>query len=178
MPHLHLSLQAGNDMVLKRMKRRHDRAGALAMIARARQLRPDAAFGADLIAGFPTESEDMFADTLAFVAEAGLAWLHVFPYSSRPDTPAARMPQLPRVTVKERAARLRDAGAAARGHFLAGEAGALREVLVEDSHVARTPQFAPVMLDRPAVPGSIVTVRITGYDGDRLSGALQERRAA
>jgi len=178
MPHLHLSLQAGNDMVLKRMKRRHDRAGALAMIARARALRPDAAFGADLIAGFPTESEAMFADTLAFVAEASLAWLHVFPYSARPDTPAARMPQLPRAAVKERAARLRAAGAVARGRFLAGEAGALREVLVEDSLVARTPQFAPVVLDRPAAPGSIVTVRITGHDGDRLSGALLERRAA
>jgi len=178
MPHLHLSLQAGNDLVLKRMKRRHDRAGALAMVARARALRPDIAFGADLIAGFPTESEAMFADTLAFVAEVGLAWLHVFPYSPRPDTPAARMPQLARTAVKERAARLRPAAADARRRFLAGEIGALREVLVEDGTVGRTPQFAPVLLDTAPGAGSLVTVAIMGEDGQRLTGTVRERRAA
>ncbi|MGE0255235.1 MAG: tRNA (N(6)-L-threonylcarbamoyladenosine(37)-C(2))-methylthiotransferase MtaB [Alphaproteobacteria bacterium] len=178
MPHLHLSLQAGNDMVLKRMKRRHDRAGALSMIAQARRLRPDVAFGADLIAGFPTESEAMAEDTLAFVEEAGLAWLHVFPYSARPDTPAARMPQLPRAEVKARAARLRAAGAAARRRFLAGETGAIRAVLVEDGHAARTPQFAPVVLDRPLDAGTIVTAAVTGSDGERLAATVQERRAA
>ncbi|MSO81310.1 MAG: tRNA (N(6)-L-threonylcarbamoyladenosine(37)-C(2))-methylthiotransferase MtaB [Alphaproteobacteria bacterium] len=178
MPHLHLSLQACNDMVLKRMKRRHDRAGALAMIARARALRHDAAFGADLINGFTTESEEMFADTLAFVAEDGLAWPHVFPYSARPDTTAARMPQLPRASVKKRATLLRAAGDVARGRFLAGEAGALREVLVDDRQMARTPQFATVVLDRPDYPGSLVAVRITDHDGDKLYGAVQERQAA
>jgi threonylcarbamoyladenosine tRNA methylthiotransferase MtaB len=131
MPHLHLSLQAGDDLVLKRMKRRHLRQDAIAVCARARRLRPGIALGADLIAGFPSESEAMFADTLALVAECDLAYLHVFPYSARTGTPAARMPQIPVPVRRERAARLRAAGAAALGRFLAGQVGTTAAALVE-----------------------------------------------
>jgi threonylcarbamoyladenosine tRNA methylthiotransferase MtaB len=168
MPHLHLSVQAGDDLILKRMKRRHLRGEVLDLVARVRALRPDVIFGADLIAGFPTESEAMFENTLDLVAEAGLTWLHVFPYSERPGTPAARMPQLPKALRKERAARLRAAGAAAEAAFRAGEIGALRQVLVEQEGLGRSEHFAPVALAAPV--GEIVATRITGCSDTLLSG--------
>jgi threonylcarbamoyladenosine tRNA methylthiotransferase MtaB len=171
MPHLHLSLQAGDDLILKRMKRRHARADAVAFCQRVRRLRPDVAFGADLIAGFPTESEAMFARSLSLVDDCGLAHLHVFPFSPRPGTPAARMPQVARAVVKERARRLREKGAAALEHRLAGEVGAHRQVLVESGGVGRTGQFMTVRLAAPAIPGTIVDVNIAGHDGRQLLAA-------
>jgi len=168
MPHLHLSVQAGSDMVLKRMKRRHLRADAIDVCRKARALRPEMAFGADLIAGFPTEDEAMFADTLALVEEAGLSFLHVFPYSPRPGTPAARMPQVPGGTVKDRAARLRAAGAAALSAFLASRVGAMAEVLVEKPGLARSEQFAEVEVDPSLAAGTLARVRIDAVSGDRL----------
>jgi len=171
MPHLHLSLQSGDDLILKRMKRRHSRADAIAFCRRVRQLRPDIVFGADLIAGFPTESDDMFRHSLDLVAECGLTYLHVFPFSPRPGTPAARMPQIDRSIVKERARRLRECGALALTRHLDGEVGAARRALVESHHVARTEQFTAVKLGAPAEPGNIVELRITGHDGTQLLAA-------
>ncbi|MDH3240524.1 MAG: tRNA (N(6)-L-threonylcarbamoyladenosine(37)-C(2))-methylthiotransferase MtaB [Alphaproteobacteria bacterium] len=170
MPHLHLSLQAGDDMILKRMKRRHSRAQAADFCASVRAARPEVAFGADLIAGFPTETEAMFDNTLALVEDAGLTWLHVFPYSARPGTPAARMPALPGPVVKDRARRLRAAGDAARASFLASCVGGTETVLVEQPGLGRTGRFAHVALSGEAATGAIVTARITGADGRRLTG--------
>ena len=144
MPHLHLSLQAGDDMILKRMKRRHLRGDAVALTERIRRLRPGIVFGADLIAGFPTETEAMFANSLALVADCGLSYLHVFPYSPRPGTPAARMPQLPTALRKERAARLRAAGDRALAAFLASRVGTTARVLVEKPGFGYCEHFAPV----------------------------------
>ncbi len=158
MPHLHLSLQAGDDMILKRMKRRHARADVLRLAARLRRLRPDLVFGADLIAGFPTETEEMFARTEAIVAEAGLTFLHVFPYSPRPQTPAARMPQVPPLARKERAARLRAAGEAALDRYLASQLGRRQRVLVERGGVGRTEGFAAMRLGAEVGPGSLVEI--------------------
>ena len=171
MPHLHLSVQAGDDLVLKRMKRRHSRADVIALCARLRARRPGLVFGADLIAGFPTETEAMFANTLALVEEAGLTYLHVFPYSERPDTPAARMPAVPKPVRRERAARLRAAGAAAKARFLAGQVGFEARVLVEREGLGRSEQFAAVEFE-PALgrPGEIVSLRITEARADRLVG--------
>jgi threonylcarbamoyladenosine tRNA methylthiotransferase MtaB len=168
MPHLHLSLQAGDDLILKRMKRRHARADAVAFCERVRRLRPDVAFGADLIAGFPTETEAMFARSLDLVDDCGLAHLHVFPFSPRPGTPAARMPQVARPVVKERARRLRDKGAVALAQRLAAEVGARRQVLVESGGIGRTGQFMAVRLAAVAAPGTIVDVTIAGHDGRQL----------
>ena len=154
MPHLHLSLQAGDDMVLKRMKRRHTRAQAIAFCHAVRARRPEVAFGADLIAGFPTESDAMFENTLAMVAEAGLTWLHVFPYSARPGTPAAKMPAVPGDIVKARAARLRAAGEAARDRFLDTCIGGTEPVLVEQPGLGRTPRYAHVALSGTAETGT------------------------
>jgi threonylcarbamoyladenosine tRNA methylthiotransferase MtaB len=168
MPHLHLSLQAGDDMILKRMKRRHSRADAVRFCAEVRRLRPDMAFGADIIAGFPTETEAMFASSLSLVEECGLTWLHVFPFSPRPGTPAARMPQLDRRQVKERAARLRAAGEAAEAAWLEAEAGQVRSVLIERPGAGRSEHFAPVAIAAGA-PGEIVRVRISGREGRRLA---------
>src|SRR5262249_30185437 len=165
MPHLHLSLQAGDDLILKRMKRRHARADAVAFCERVRRLRPDVAFGADLIAGFPTESEGVFARSLDLLDECGLAHLHVFPSSPRRPPPAARLPQLARAVVKERARRLREKGAAALAQRLAGEVGARRQVLVESGGIGRTGQFMAVRLAHDVVPGTIVDVTIAGHDG-------------
>ena len=173
MPHLHLSLQAGGDLVLKRMKRRHTRADAIAACDRARALRPDTAFGADLIAGFPTETDDDFAATRALVDECGLAYLHVFPFSARPGTPAARMPQVPGTVVTARAAALRAAGAAAHARFLDAQLGRAVSVLAEQPDLGRAENFAPVRL-RDATPGRIAAMRITGRHAD----ALQAERAA
>ena len=171
MPHFHLSAQSGDDMILKRMKRRHGRADTIAFCETVRRYRPDAAFGADLIAGFPTESEAMFQNTLDLVDEAGLSLLHVFPYSPREQTPAARMPQLARATVKERASRLRAKGAAAEKARLDAMTGSRHTVLMERGGIGRTPCFTPVAFDN-GVPGSFVPLSITGRRGDRLTGAL------
>ena len=171
MPHLHLSLQSGDDLILKRMKRRHLRADAIAFCGTVRRLRPDTIFGADLIAGFPTETEDMFRRTLDLVAECGLTHLHVFPFSPRPATPAARMPQLPRAVVKERARRLREAGAAALRRHLDAEVGATRRVLTESPATGRTEQFTKVLLAAPREPGRVFELKINAHDGRQLLAA-------
>ncbi len=176
MPHLHLSLQAGDDLVLKRMKRRHLREDAIHFCDAVRRLRPDIAFGADLIAGFPTETEAMFDNTLALVEECGLAYLHVFPFSPRRGTPAARMPQVPRETIKARAARLRDAGAQALARRLAAEIGAARSALVERPGFGRTEHFAPVALDL-GEPGEVVPVVIRGASERLLLGETVKEAA-
>ena len=171
MPHLHLSLQHGDDLILKRMKRRHTRADAIRFCATVRALRPDVAFGADIIAGFPTESDDAFARSRDLVEECGLTQLHVFPFSARPGTPAARMPQLDRALIKERAARLRETGEAALAAHLASEVGARRRVLTERGGVGHTEQFLTVKLAAPLAPGLILDVPIAGHDGRRLLAA-------
>jgi len=170
MPYLHLSLQHGDDLMLKRMKRRHLRADALALVARVRAVRPDVAFGADLIAGFPTESEDAFANLLSLVDEADLAFVHAFPYSPRPGTPAARMPQLPRPMVKARAAALRQAGMRALDRHLRAQVGRTVQALVENGGQARAPDHSPVVFDGP--PGALATLTLTGVDGGRLTATL------
>ena len=171
MPHLHLSLQSGDDLILKRMKRRHLRADAVAFCVQLRRLRPDIVFGADLIAGFPTETEDMFARTLALVDDCGLTHLHVFPFSPRPGTPAARMPQVAKPAIKERARRLRERGALALSRYLEGEVGAIRRVLVEDGAAGHTEQFTKVVLATPAAPGRLIDLRMAGHDGKQLLAA-------
>ena len=171
MPYLHLSLQAGDDMILKRMKRRHLRADALKLVAEVRAVRPDTAFGADLIAGFPTETEEMFENTLRLVEEAGLSFLHVFPFSPRPGTPAARMPQLQRPVIKERAARLRAAGEAALvGRQITG--------LVERPGVARAEDFTEIAFTGEAAVGSIAPLRITGHEGGKALAEVAALEAA
>ena len=167
MPHLHLSLQAGDDMILKRMKRRHSRGDALALIEGVRAVRPETAFGADLIAGFPTETEAMFENTLSLVEAAGLSYLHVFPYSARPGTPAARMPALGRAVVKARAERLREVGGRALAAHLDARVGRTMSALIERSGRARAEDFTEITFDGPAAPGEIVALRITGHDGHR-----------
>lgn len=167
MPHLHLSLQSGDDMILKRMKRRHSRQDAVAFCDQVRRLRPDIAFGADIIAGFPTETEEMFARSLDLVQGCGLTFLHVFPYSPRPGTPAARMPQVAGSAIKERAKRLRAAGEAALRQRLHAEIGATREVLIESETQGRTEHYLPVAIAGERV-GSIVPLKMTGSDGERL----------
>ena len=168
MPHLHLSLQAGDDTILKRMKRRHSRGEAIAVARRARTLRPEMALGADLIAGFPTETEEMFGRSLDLVEECGLAFLHVFPYSARPQTPAARMPQLAGPLVKERAARLRAAGAAALARDLAARVGETGEVLVERPGQGRAAFYAPVRFAGAGEAGEILPMRFAGANPDSL----------
>lgn len=166
MPHLHLSAQAGSDLILKRMKRRHLRADALAVIARARALRPGIGIGADLIAGFPTETEELFAETLAFVTEAEIPFLHVFPYSERPGTPAARMPAVAVAIRRERAARLRAAGQAQAARFYAAQIGAEISVLAESDATGHSEHFAPVRI--AATPGTLLRARVTGTDAAGL----------
>ena len=172
MPHLHLSLQAGDDMILKRMKRRHLRADALRLVAEVRAVRADTAFGADLIAGFPTETDEMFENTLSLVEEAGLSFLHVFPFSPRPETPAARMPQLERRVVKARAERLRAAGDVALARHLERQVGRTVSALVERQGLARAEDFTEVAFEGGAEPGSMARLRITAHDGKRASAAL------
>ena len=168
MPHLHLSMQAGHDLTLKRMKRRHLRQDAIDFCREARRLRPDIVFGADLIAGFPTETEEMFQATLDIVDDCGLTYLHVFPYSPRRGTPAARMPQVPRETVKTRAARLRQKGDAALDRHLTAQLGRTVDVLLERADIGRTPEFTEVRLDLPNDTGQIVRTRVTGTHGRQL----------
>ncbi len=171
MPHLHLSLQAGDDLILKRMKRRHSRADAIDFCNRVRALRPDVVFGADIIAGFPTETEAMFARSLDLVDACGLTQLHVFPFSPRPGTPAARMPQLDRAVIKERAQRLREKGEAALRRHLEAQVGASRRVLTERGGIGRTEQFVAVRLASPLEPGMILDLTVTGHDGRQLLAA-------
>ncbi len=168
MPHLHLSLQSGDDLILKRMKRRHSRNDAIDFCWQVRRLRPDIAFGADIIAGFPTETDEMFARSEVLVEECGLTFLHVFPYSPRPGTPAARMPQVAGPAIKERARRLRAAGEAALRKRLAGEVGATREILIESATAGRTEHFLPVAISGET-PGAVVTRVIRGHHSARLT---------
>ena len=168
MPYLHLSLQAGDDMILKRMKRRHSRADALALVEKVRAVRPDTAFGADLIAGFPTETEAMFENTLRLVEEAGLAFLHVFPFSPRPGTPAARMPQLTRAVIKPRAERLRQAGEAALARHLQRQVGRTLTGLVEREGAARAEDFTEIAFSGAGEPGALVALKVTSQDGRRV----------
>jgi len=171
MPHLHMSLQSGDDMILKRMKRRHLRADAIEMCRRARELRSDIVFGADIIAGFPTETDAKFGNTLKAVGECDLTFLHVFPYSPRPGTPAAKMPQVEKSVIRERAARLREAGAQQLQKFLESNVGKKRQVIVEQKGVGRTEHFAAVKLDCDLPAGSLADITVTGVEGDRLVSA-------
>lgn len=170
MPHFHLSLQAGDDLILKRMKRRHSRADAMRTVERIKTARPDATIGADLIAGFPTETEEMALNSLKLLDDCDIITAHIFPFSSRPNTPAARMPQVEREIVKARAARLRDAAARRRARWLHGLVGTDQRVLIEGSGNGHADNFAPVSV-RGARRGQIVTVRVTGRDDDHLVGA-------
>lgn len=176
MPHLHMSLQAGDDMVLKRMKRRHLRADGLRFCEKARELRPDVVFGADIIAGFPTETDDMFDNTHKFIEEAGLTYLHIFPYSARPGTPAARMPQVEKSIIKRRAAVLRATGAKMLHQYFAAQTGREQSVLIESTDNAmvtgKTDHFAPIMVatDKTPAVGSVMKVKVTGTTEAHLLG--------
>ena len=173
MPHFHISAQAGDDMILKRMKRRHSRADVIAFCDRVRALRPDAVFGADLIAGFPTEDETMFQNSLALVDDAGLSMLHVFPYSIRQGTPAARMPQVNGAVIKERAGRLRAKGAEALARCLASQIGKHVSVLMEKDGRGHSEHYLPIDLGgADALAGSIVAAHIVGTADSRLTGRL------
>jgi threonylcarbamoyladenosine tRNA methylthiotransferase MtaB len=171
MPHLHLSLQAGDDVILKRMKRRHLRADAIAFCDQVRRLRPDVVLGGDIIAGFPTETDAMFARSLDLVDACGLTHLHVFPFSARPGTAAARMPAVAPATVKERARALRQMGEAALRRHLDGEVGTRRRVLAEAGGIGRTEPFTKVRLAQPIPPGTILDLTIAAHDGRQLVAA-------
>ncbi|WP_332699025.1 tRNA (N(6)-L-threonylcarbamoyladenosine(37)-C(2))-methylthiotransferase MtaB [Devosia sp.] len=174
MPHLHLSLQSGDDMILKRMKRRHSRDDALAIVAKLRSLRPDMVFGADIITGFPTEDDAMFENTLRIVTEADLTYLHVFPYSPREGTPAARMPQVDPQIARKRAASLRQAGSMQLAKLSAARVGRVENVLIERNGLGRTEQFLPIAV-AGTQPGELLAVRVTGVAADGLVGeALRE----
>ncbi len=170
MPHLHLSLQAGDDMILKRMKRRHLRDDAIRFCEEARALRPDMAFGADIIAGFPTETEAMFENSLRLVGDCGLTWLHVFPYSPRQGTPAARMPQVNGAVIRDRAARLRAAGNRARDAFLDRQQGRVVNVLTEAARMGRSETFAEVVFETDQHEGALISARIVGQADGQLLG--------
>jgi threonylcarbamoyladenosine tRNA methylthiotransferase MtaB len=173
MPHLHMSLQAGDDMILKRMKRRHLRADAIKMCEKARQYRPDMAFGADIIAGFPTESDEMFQNTLNIVEECDLTFLHIFPYSERPGTPAAKIPdQVDPALRKQRAALLRKLGDKQVEKFLSFHMKQKRQVIVEQGNIGRTEHFAPVLLDQDQPIGSLAMVQTDGIRGNQLTGKV------
>lgn len=177
MPHLHLSLQHGDDMILKRMKRRHSSADARAFADQVRRLRPEISLGADMIAGFPTETEDMFANAVRLAEDCGIAHLHVFPYSPRPGTPAARMPQLDRALVKDRAARLRATGAALHARHLEGMVGSEQILLVENNGLAHTENFT--LVDAAGLkPRALVPVTIAGHNGKHLTMQVKQMAAA
>jgi len=171
MPHFHLSLQAGDDLILKRMKRRHGRAQSVALVERIKAARPDASIGADLIAGFPTETEEAALNSLKLLDDCDVVAAHVFPFSPRPDTPAARMPQLERELIKARSARLRDAAAMRRSAWLDGQIGTTQPVLVENSEKGHTDAFAPIRI-AGSKRGDSGLARVTGRDGDQLIGAF------
>ena len=178
MPHLHLSLQAGDNMILKRMKRRHAREDAIAFCQEARTLRPDITFGADIIAGFPTETDAMFENSMQLVRECDLTWLHVFPYSARKGTPAARMPAVQGPVIRERAAKLRELGQIQVQRHLDAMTGSLQQVLTEGRNIGRTRQFSEVVFSEPQEAGQMLNVRITGHDGQRLIGSEAELNVA
>jgi threonylcarbamoyladenosine tRNA methylthiotransferase MtaB len=169
MPHLHLSLQAGDNMILKRMKRRHSREDAIAFTEQALKLRPDMTFGADIIAGFPTETGAMFENSLKLVTDCALTWLHVFPFSPRTGTPAARIPPVNGAIVKQRAAALRAAGDARVQTHLAAQIGQRHNILMENPRMGRTEQFAQVVFDTDRPEGHIVSAQITGTRGTQLT---------
>jgi threonylcarbamoyladenosine tRNA methylthiotransferase MtaB len=173
MPHLHLSLQAGDDLILKRMKRRHSRAHAVRFCAEVRRLRPDMAFGADLIAGFPTETDAMFENTRSLVDDCGLTFLHVFPFSPRPGTPASRMRQLPHATIASRAAALREQGVAALKRHLVNAKGRHIQVLMESDGRGRAADFTPVRIDAREGAGSVVDAVVSGHDGNALVARMR-----
>ncbi len=176
MPHLHLSLQSGDDLILKRMKRRHSRADAVRICDDLRARRADLVFGADLIAGFPTETEDAFENTVRLIDDCGLTFTHVFPFSPRPDTAAARMPQLDKAVVKARAARLRAVGEAALGRALDAEIGRVARVLIEKDDFGHSERFFPVRLDPAGVSnlpvGDVVAARVTAHAGGVLRAVV------
>ena len=172
LPHLHLSLQSGDNLILKRMKRRHSREDSIRFCEQTRTLRPDIVFGADLIAGFPTETEEMFANTLKLVEDCGLTFLHVFPFSPRKGTPAARMPQVARPEIKNRAARLRSTGDAVLFRHLAAQFDRVHNVLVENPRLGRIGQFTEVVFASDQIEGDVVSTRITGHENGRLLGVL------
>ncbi len=169
MPHLHLSLQAGDNMILKRMKRRHTREDAIQFCEDMRKARPDIIYGADIIAGFPTETDEMFENSLRLIEGCGLTWLHIFPYSAREGTPAARMPAVHGATIKERAARLREAGEARVQSHLKSQIGTQHNILMESTHMGRTEAFTEVHFETPQDIGQIVTFTITGQNGKQLT---------
>ena len=172
MPHFHLSLQAGDDLILKRMKRRHSRAQAVAAVERIKAVRPEATIGADLIAGFPTETEEMATNSLRLLDDCDIVAAHIFPFSARPNTPAARMPLVPVETIKARAARLREVAQARRTAWLDSLVGSLQPVLIESRSRGHSDSFAPVAV-AGAKRGEVGEVRITGRDGDTLQGVFQ-----
>lgn len=178
MPHLHLSLQSGDDMVLKRMKRRHSREQVIALCRRARALRPDIAFGADLIAGFPTESDAMFANSLSVVEECDLTWLHVFPYSPRAGTPAAKMPQVDPQIRKARAAQLRTLGAQQIARHGDQMIGKKLDIFVEQPGIGRTPHYAEVRFTGAAPTGTIPAAWVTGNQGSYMTGTIVSEQHA
>ena len=173
-PYLHLSLQHGDDLILKRMKRRHLRADAIRLVEQVRSLRPDIAFGADMIAGFPTETEDHFANAMALVDDCDLSFLHVFPYSPRPQTPAAKMPQLARPLIKERAARLREKGQQALHRHLERQVGRTLSCIVEKPGFARAADFTEVVYEGAGVPGQLADIAVHGHDNRHAVGVLEE----
>ena len=168
MPHLHLSLQAGDDMILKRMKRRHLRDDAINFCLEMRSVRPDIVYGADIIAGFPTETEEMFENSLRLIEDCGLTWLHVFPFSPREGTPAARMPQMDRSIIKERAARLRSRGELAVQNHLAAQIGLEHNILIENERMGRTEGFTEVLFNKDQIKGSIVNAKIVSKSQTQL----------
>jgi len=171
MPHLHMSFQAGDDMILKRMKRRHSRTQAVEIVARLKERRPEIAIGADLIAGFPTETEEMAENSLKLIDDCDIVMGHIFPFSPRRGTPAARMPQVPPALVKERARRLREASAGRRAAWLQGLVGTRQDVLVErEDGSGHCANFAPARVPAPAIPGSLLPLRVRGVEGGVLVG--------
>lgn len=172
MPYLHVSLQAGDNMILKRMKRRHSREDAIAMCARAKSYRADMSFGADIIAGFPTETDEMFENSLRIVEECDLTFLHVFPYSEREGTPAAKMPQVDKAVRKERAARLRDLGQKQLQKFLQSNVGKEIKAIAEKGGILRAENFAPIKISENSEPGKIYNIHTTGVDGETLTGRI------
>ncbi|UNM06253.1 MAG: tRNA (N(6)-L-threonylcarbamoyladenosine(37)-C(2))-methylthiotransferase MtaB [Holosporaceae bacterium] len=172
LPHVHISLQAGDDMILRRMKRRHLREDVIAFCKRMRSLRPEVVFGCDIIAGFPTETEDMFQNSLDLIETCNISFLHVFPYSARPDTPAARMPQVEKKMIKDRAKRLRDLGVQQIKKLYRTLQNLETEILIEKDHTGRTLHFCPTLPDQKLAPGTIVPVRITGHTDTHLTAEV------
>ncbi len=172
MPHIHLSLQSGDNLILKRMKRRHSREDSIAFCRELKSRRPDMVFGADIIAGFPTETEEMFGNSLRIVDDCELTYLHVFPFSPRPETPAARMPQVDTQVIRERAQHLRAKGEARLAQFLNASVGAMQRVLVETANSGRNEQFATVRFAQSLTPGAIVTAQVTAANGGYLEARL------